>query len=148
MILYVDAENKVRAVNSTNDSTLKPLYVDESNDMFPFVGWSNAKICCYRVNVANGIVTMMTPYVDSRMLESIDIMGHQIDTVTPFKETKKAYIDDTEIKFFFKNEIKGNISVATSNPSIKFEVSVDYAEVVVTFDAPLEEVIDVTLSIL
>ena len=148
MILYVDGNNRVKAVNITNDKSLTPLYVDENYPKFPFAGWSSAKICCYQVFVKNGIVTNLILKVDSGMLDSIDIMGHQIDTVTPFKETKKAYIDDTEVRFFFKHEIKGNISVATSNPSIKFEVSVDYAEVLVTFDAPLEEVIDVTLSIL
>ena len=82
MILYVDSESKVRAVNSTTDNTLTPLYVDENNDSFPFKGWSTAKICCYKVNVADGVVTMMTPYVDSRNLEMIDTMGHQIDTTS------------------------------------------------------------------
>ena len=79
MILYVDSESKVRAVNSTADASLTPLYVDENNDSFPFKGWSTAKICCYKVNVADGVVTMMTPYVDSRSLDMIDNMGHQID---------------------------------------------------------------------
>lgn len=82
MILYVDSENKVRAVNSTTDYTLTPLYVDETNGEFPFKGWSTAKICCYMVNVSDGVVTMMTPYIDSRNLEMIDTMGHQIDTTS------------------------------------------------------------------
>lgn len=82
MILYVDSESKVRAVNSTTDTSLTPLYVDENNDSFPFKGWSTAKICCYKVNVADGVVTMMTPYIDSRNLEMIDAMGHQIDTTS------------------------------------------------------------------
>lgn len=79
MILFVDSESKVRAVDTTTDETLTPLYVDESSDTFPFKGWSTAKICCYRVSVSDGVVTMMTPYIDSRNLEMIDNMGHQID---------------------------------------------------------------------
>lgn len=79
MILYVDNENKVRAVNTTTDTSLTPLYVDETAESFPFKGWSVAKICCYKVSVSDGIVTMMTPYIDSRNLEMIDTMGHQID---------------------------------------------------------------------
>ena len=79
MIVFVDSENKVRAVNVTTDNSLTPLYVDENNDTFPFKGWSVAKICCYKVNVSEGVVTMMTPYIDSRNLEMIDTMGHQID---------------------------------------------------------------------
>lgn len=82
MILYVDSENKVRAVNSTTDNTLTPLYVDENDEQFPFKGWSTAKICCYKVNVSDGVVTMLTPYIDSRNLEMIDTMGHQIDTTS------------------------------------------------------------------
>lgn len=82
MILYVDSENKVRAVNSTTDDTLTPLYVDENNEQFPFKGKSIAFICCYRVNVVDGVVTMWTPYIDSRNLEMIDTMGHQIDTTS------------------------------------------------------------------
>ena len=79
MILFVDSESKVRAVDNTTDETLTPLYVDESSDTFPFKGWSTAKICCYRVSVSDGVVTMITPYIDSRNLEMIDNMGHQID---------------------------------------------------------------------
>lgn len=82
MILYVDNENKVRAVNSTTDTSLTPLYVDETADLFPFKGWSVAKICCYKVSVSDGIVTMFTPYIDSRNLEMIDNMGHQIDATS------------------------------------------------------------------
>lgn len=82
MILYVDSESKVRAVNSTTDTSLTPLYVDENNDSFPFKGWSTAKICCYKVNVADGVVTMMVPYVDSRSLDMVDNLGHVMDTKT------------------------------------------------------------------
>lgn len=79
MILYVDSKSKIRAVNSTNDDTLTPLYVDENNPEYPFTGWSTAKICCYKVTVVDGVVTMMTPYVDSKALDHIDEMGHEFD---------------------------------------------------------------------
>ena len=144
MILYVDSENKVRAVNSTTDTSLTPLYVDENNEQFPFKGWSIAKICCYMVNVTDGVVTMWTPYVDSRMLESIDAMGHSLESAMPYKVTKTAYIDDTEV--VFNNVPYGAISVALSNPSIDFTVTYDSGNVVVEF-APLEEVTKVTLTI-
>ena len=82
MILYVDSENKVRAVNSTTDTSLTPLYVDENNKQFPFKGWSIAKICCYMVNVSDGVVTMMTPFRDSRTLDFIDEVGQDADNKT------------------------------------------------------------------
>ena len=77
MILYVDNENKVRAVDATTDTSLTPLYIDETADLFPFKGWSVAKICCYKVSASDGNVTMFTPYVDSRLLEHIDMLGKQ-----------------------------------------------------------------------
>ena len=80
MKVYVDSENKIRAVGTTTDTSLTEVFIDETADIFPFKGWSTAKICCYKVTVVDGIVTMMTPYIDSRSLEMIDTMGHQIDT--------------------------------------------------------------------
>lgn len=82
MIVYVNADSEIKAVNSTTDPTLTPLYVDESNEAFPFNGWSTAKICSYKVNVSDGIVTMMTPYRDSRQLDFIDEIGHDSDNKT------------------------------------------------------------------
>lgn len=79
MKVYVDSENKIRAVGTTTDTSLAEVFIDETADSFPFKGWSTAKICCYSVTVSDGIVTMMTPYIDSRNLEMIDNMGHQID---------------------------------------------------------------------
>lgn len=82
MILYVDSENKIRAVDRTTDETLTPLYVNEEYDLFPFKGWSTAKICCYKVTVQDGFVTMMTPYRDSRTLDFIDEVGKDNDEKT------------------------------------------------------------------
>lgn len=93
MILYVDSENKVRAVDTTTDTSLTPLYVDETADSFPFKGWSVAKICCYKVSVSDGIVTMMTPYIDSRNLEMIDTMGHQIDATSDNTKVTTETVD-------------------------------------------------------
>ena len=84
MILYVDSENKVRAVNSTTDTSLTELNINDEYN--PFNGWSKAKICCYKVSVSDGIVTMMTPYIDSRNLEMIDNLGKQVDTIQSVAE--------------------------------------------------------------
>lgn len=93
MILYVDNENKVRAVNSTDDVKLTPLYVDETAEMFPFKGFSIAKICCYKVTVVNAKITMWTPYIDSRNLEMIDNMGHQIDATSDNTKVTTETVD-------------------------------------------------------
>ena len=73
MKIYVDNEQKIRAVGSTDDESLIELVInDEAN---PFKDWSEAKICCYKVAVSEGFVIMMTPYIDSRLIESIDRLG-------------------------------------------------------------------------
>lgn len=149
MILYVDSESKVRAVNSTTDTSLKPLYVDENNEQFPFKGWSIAKICCYMVAVLDGVVIMMTPYVDSRLLEGIDTIGGLIDNVTPYKAKKTAYIDDTQV--VFKDvpsgtyDVKFNKSVLVKD--IYQEGYTDGTSTIIVSFEPLEEVTEATLTI-
>lgn len=79
MILYVNNKNEIKDVNITTDKTLKPLEItDEWN---PFLNWPVAKICCYRVTVTNGIVTMMTPYVDTRLMEHIAKLGAKDEVI-------------------------------------------------------------------
>ena len=75
MILYVNNKNEIKDIDTTTNESLTALEVNDESS--PFVGWSKAKICCYKVNVQNGRVTMMTPYVDSRLLEHIDMLGKQ-----------------------------------------------------------------------
>ena len=77
MILYVNENNEIKDVNTTSNPSLIPLEInDETN---PFEGWSIAKICCYQVNVAEGDVIMMTPYVDTKIIEHIDQLGKESD---------------------------------------------------------------------
>ena len=73
MTVYVDGESKIRAVGSTSDETLTELEITDGT----FDGWTDAKICCYKVNVSDGNVVMMTPYIDSRLLDTIDMLGKQ-----------------------------------------------------------------------
>lgn len=79
MIVFVDNENRIKAVDRTTDETLTPIELDETDEEFPFTGWSNAKICCYRVTATEGIVTMMTPYVASSALDYIDNLGKELE---------------------------------------------------------------------
>lgn len=144
MILYVDNENKVRAVNTTTDTSLTPLYVDEERVSFPFKGWSVAKICCYKVSVSDGIVTMLTPYVDSRCLEFVDQMGHSIDNITPYTETKTAYYNESEKTFYGVPD--GNISVLFSNYNGDYEVSRVVDRVTVKFDT-LKDKTNITIEV-
>lgn len=116
MILYTDSEGKIKSVD-TPINNLAAYKLTEDN---PFVGWSAAKICCYRVNLTpetiqvkigtkeenyidlegneqirtidifetqetgKYIVTMMTPYVDTRILEHINQLGNSSDTLLEY----------------------------------------------------------------
>ena len=140
MKVYVNEKNEIHEVNTCSDPTLTELIITDG----AFDNWSAAKICCYKVTVDNGHVTMMTPYVDSRLIEHIDQLGQQVEAVTPWSETKTAYIDDTEI--IFTNVPKGNMSVYVDGVNhTLFEREGD--RVTVKFE-PLEEVTEVTISII
>lgn len=144
MIVYVNSDSEIKAVNSTTDPTLTPLYIDENDESFPFEGWSTSKICCYKVTVVDGVVTMMTPYVDSTVLEFVDMMGHQIDDITPYKETKKAYYNEKE-KTFYKVP-QGNVEVFFDNYSGDYSVSRVSDRVTVSFTT-LSDATNITISV-
>lgn len=77
MYVSVNKENEIKMVGVSTDPNLTSLYIDDENN--PFNGWSEAKICCYKVEVKDGIVTMMTPYVDSRLIDHFDQVGQSTE---------------------------------------------------------------------
>lgn len=105
MLIFVNDRGEIHDVNTTTDPKLTPIEVTDGSldDM------SEALICCYRVKVEDGVVTMRTPYVPSTVLESIDRLGKQTEAITPKIYTKTAYIDDTEVTF--TDVPLGNVSV-------------------------------------
>jgi len=105
MKIYVNERNEIHEVNTCSDPSLIELEVTDGT----FDGWSEAKICCYKATVQDGNVTMMTPYVDSRLIEHIDQLGKQTEAITPWTASKTAYIDDTEVTF--TDAPQGNVSV-------------------------------------
>lgn len=92
MKVYVDSENKIRDVGSTSDTTLTELTINDEDN--PFKGWSKAKICCYMVTVVDGVVTMMTPYIDSKMLDMVDRLGKQNDILEVRANDTELVLDD------------------------------------------------------
>lgn len=148
MIVFVDSESKIRAVNKTTDESLTPLFIDETNPMFPFKGWSTAKICCYRVTVQEGVVTMMTPYVDSNLLEPIDMMGHSVDEAEGYSVVEKASAGDEEV--IFTGVPDGIISVDARDLEdnvLSFHVTKTEDIVRVFFDDPLAYAADIRLMV-
>lgn len=138
MTVYVNDRNEIHDVGSTTDPKLTPIEVTDGSldDM------SEALICCYKVKVEDGVVVMRTPYVPSTVLESIDRLGKQTEAITPWTMTKTAYIDDTEC--IFTDVPTGNMTVYCKVPHT---TEIDSNRVAVRFE-PLEEVIEVTISII
>lgn len=70
--------------------------------------------------------------------DKLEYLGLQI----PYTETKTAYIDDTEVTFY--TDVTGNLTVY-----FPYEYTVERLtdRIIITFE-PLEEVTDITISIL
>lgn len=75
MKVFVNDRNEIKDVHSTKDNTLTEIIINDEEN--PFKDWSIAKICCYRVDVREGVVCMFTPYVNSLIIEHLDRLGEQ-----------------------------------------------------------------------
>ena len=138
MKVYTDNEGKIKSL-SPKDGLTEVIINDENN---PLKNFSDAKICCYKIAVTDGMVTMMTPYVDSRIIEHLDFLGKQVEAVTPYTETKTAYIGDSSLTFM--TEAKGNLTVfGLKNYTVERLID----RIIITFDE-VDELTDVTISIL
>lgn len=96
MYVSVNERSEIKQVGVSTNPSLTSLFIrdDENN---PFKDWTEAKICCYKVAVSNGIVMMMTPYVDSRLIEHFDRLN-KIDNATDesLTDTQMAMCDNYE----------------------------------------------------
>lgn len=94
MVVFVNSRGEIKDVGSTNQVDLVGVVLrDEEN---PFKDWPIAKICCYRIETSDGYVTMMTPYVDTRIIEHIDQLGKQVDNNTSGIQTNSEDIVTTQ----------------------------------------------------
>lgn len=110
MKIYVNDSNEIHDVGSTTDPTLREIYILDEPDANPFLTWPVARILCYRVEVVEGVVMMMTPYIDSRIVEQLAGVGHatevnaadvtdlQIATADNFEEIMAATDDITDLQ--------------------------------------------------
>ena len=71
-----------------------------------------------------------------------EALQEQIDSITPYTNTKTAYIGDTEVVFYTEN--KGNITVYFDKPYTMEKLS---DRIILHFDE-LDEVADITISII
>lgn len=140
MLIFENSNLEIHDVGSSTDPTLIPIEVTDGT----FDGWSVAKICCYRAQVVDGNVVMLTPYVDSRLIEHIDQLGKQIESVTPYKETKTAYYGESEKTFYDVPD--GNVSVFFDRYNGAYSVNRIGNRLIVSFNT-LERETNITISI-
>lgn len=92
MILFVNEKGEIKDIDSTEDKSLKELEVTGKN---PFEGWSDARIRCYRVEVRDGEVVMMTPYISSTLLDHIDYLGRSTQAVSESVTSTQMALTET-----------------------------------------------------
>lgn len=94
MKLYVDNKNRIMAVNATDRTDLREFEIDETEETFPFSGWNESKILCYKVNIVNGKITMFTPYIDTSLFGALEKM--KTDEVAVFSKAMAEMQDSRE----------------------------------------------------
>ena len=148
MIVFVDSEGRIKAVGKTTDTSLTPLEILDTEEANPFIGLSKARICCYKVTVTDGRVTMCTPYVDSRIIDQIDILGHEAEDNAPYEDIQSASFGDTEV--IFEDVPQGVITVDARDlegNNLSFHVNRNGNIVRVFFDSPLSYAADIRILV-
>ena len=85
-----------------------------------------------------------SPLPPSQISRQIASLNNRVSEVTPYTETKQAYIDDTEVEFDYRD---GNIIAYVADGQVPCNVLVEDNKIKVSFEA-LEEPVKVTISIL
>lgn len=143
MVIFINNKREIKDVGTTTDTSLTPITVDD--DLF--YNWTVAKICCYAVYLtSDNQVCGFYPYVDSRLIEHIDQLGKQVEAVTPYMDSQRAYIGDSLVIF---ENVKGTHVTAycETDNGLSVPTIVERAgNTVKVFFETLEEVATVTIS--
>jgi hypothetical protein len=95
-------------------------------------------------NLENMLASIVDTLSNNKIYTDADIAGvrKSVSDVTPYIETKTAYISDTQM--IFNNVPSGNLSVYFDKP---YTVEREADRITITFEA-LEEVTPITISII
>ena len=98
------------------------------------------------LNLENLVHALSQKIDNNKYYTDADMQGNRqsISNVTPYTETKTAYIGDTEISF--DNVPSGNLSVFADNIS-EYRTDRVGSTLNIDFIKPLEEVTEITISI-
>ena len=73
MKLYIDKNDVIIDVGTTDDASLMEVTIDDEN----IKGWSEAKICCHAVYRNGNKVTGLYPVVSTKLIKRIDKLGQK-----------------------------------------------------------------------
>lgn len=76
--------------------------------------------------------------------ETLNNLSEQVSEITPYTDTKTAYIDDTEV--VFNGVPDGALLVSFSNGNTSYSISREDGVLTVGF-APFDEVVEVTITV-
>lgn len=95
-------------------------------------------------NLENMLANIMKNMSNQKFYTDADVNGvrKSVSDITPYTQTKAAYIDDTEI--IFENVPSGNLTVYFDG---NYTIERESDRVIIMFE-PLEEVKEVTISII
>lgn len=114
MKVYVNEQNEIHDVGSTNDTSLKEVILADGL----LDSWSEAKLCCYCVTTdGKGNVTAFWPYVSTTVIEQLDRLGIQSEIHEEgLTDTQMALTENYE-DFLSYSEVTDE-SIETSNTQI------------------------------
>lgn len=108
MKVFVNEEGKIKAIHVSDDASLQMYELDDTVDLFPFKGWSAGRILCYKINVApitidteptgKYMVTMLTPYVDTRIIEKIEDLHKENGALRSSQIVTEQTITDLDLQ--------------------------------------------------
>lgn len=75
MIIYINNNGEIKDVNNTLDKSLTAITIPEDNNLFN--GWTEDKICCYKVEIKDEKIVCATPYVNTDIIDRIDRLSNQ-----------------------------------------------------------------------
>lgn len=78
MNIYVNKNGEIKDVDTTSDTTLTPITLNDKTNIFK--GWNTAKICCYKVEIKDGKVVSCSPYIDNNIIKHIDDLAKSIES--------------------------------------------------------------------
>ena len=98
------------------------------------------------IDMPKGSDAPLPPSSLDRLSSRVSALSSQVNTITPYKASKTAYIGDTTCEFDYF--VKGNISawLDTNDSQIQCEYEIEDNKLIVKFDE-LEEVAVVNISI-